>query len=354
MTKLLDMRDGYAPIRNVLGMSDPCVAHVDGRWTMFIGGMGLDAKTNILTATLPRGDTLASDRWQFTMVPGNRWRAARIVDQPARGQWNRCMHSVCYVEGMVLGEPVRRLYHAGRAAETVVSTGAPYRIGYLEMRDGRWVSRPHPLEVMGLRDHLGVLEPKVEYVDGYWHMRYLALRDPGDDKNGEHTILYSKSADGETNWSDPVVFADAAAGFYDSVVLVDHGRPCVLALTRDSNLSGATPYPQQGVWFAASPRYSPDLADWSAPSLTVVPEYDQDGWYRNGMCSPSLRWSDHPDEPDTLYVFFVTATARTPWPTMAYRALRSCTLPPVPAPFYFAIGKARIAVGSQARTREQA
>ena len=88
--------------------------------------------------------------------------------------------------------------------------------------------------------------------------------------------------------------------------------------------------------------------------LTVVPENDDDGWYRNGMCSPSLQWSDVPDEPDTLYVFFVSATAHASWLTMAVEALQSGSLPPVPAPFYFAVGRAAVTVGGAAPNRSRA
>ena len=345
VTKLLDMRDGYAPIRNILGMSDPSVARVDGRWTMFIGGMGAAFRTNLLTARLPEGDTLASDRWEFELVPGSRWRAQRLIPQPPRGSWNRCLHSVCHVRGRVDGVDVERIYHAGRSAETVLSTTSPYRIGFLERRNGRWVARPQPLEIAGLGTGKGVLEPKVEHVDGSWHLRYLALTQPGDDKDGNHTILYSRSADGVTGWSEPTVFSDASAGYYDSVALPDRaGSGYLLALTRDSNLFGKPNYPSQGLWLADSADYATTLRGWSSPSLVVDPDDDRDGWYRGGMCSPSLQWSDDPDEPDVLYAFFVTATEHCPWPARAVRALRAGHLPPVPSPFYFAVGKARIEV----------
>ncbi len=340
LAKLLDMRSGYAPVRNVLGMSDPCVVWLDGRWTMFIGGMGFGFKTNILTARLPEGDPLDSDDWEFVMADRSRSRARWIVDQPARGSWNRCMHSVCYVAGEVDGRPVERIYHAGRTAETVLSTRAPYRIGFLERQDGEWTSRPAPIEVQGLRGVEGVLEPKVEYADGFWHMRYLALTDVGDDKNGKHTILYSRSRDGETGWSAPVVFSDAAVGFYDSVVkpVPDDGG-FLLALTRDSNLFGKQPYPSQGIWLSRSASRGIRLEDWPEPDLILDPEEDEDGWYRGGMCSPSLQWSDPAQSARRLHVFFVAAAAHVPWAKRALSAFRERRLPPVPAPFFFTIGR---------------
>jgi hypothetical protein len=61
-TRLMDMRDGYPSAVDVLGFSDPSVHFVDGRWTMFIGGLYLPAlKTNIFTFVLPRGAPLSSN-----------------------------------------------------------------------------------------------------------------------------------------------------------------------------------------------------------------------------------------------------------------------------------------------------
>lgn len=345
LEKLFDMREGYAPLRGVLGISDPCVVRLDGRWTMFIGGMGWGFKTNILTARLPEGAPLDSPDWKFDTVPGHPSRPQRIIRQPARGSWNRCLHSVCYVKGEVDGRPVERIYHAGRATETVLSTTAPYRIGFLERRDGEWMSHPTPIEVKGLIGLEGVLEPKVEYADGFWHMRYLALTEVGDDKDGNHTILYSRSRDGETGWSDPVVFSDAAAGFYDSVVLPDGDR-FRLTLTRDSNLFGRVPYPKQGIWLAASDSRGTRLEDWSPPELVLDPDLDDDGWYRGGMCSPSPQWSDRPETPRRLHVFFVAAAAAMPWWRRAARALRARRRLPVPSPFFFTIGRLDLDVDS--------
>jgi hypothetical protein len=98
-TRLMDMRDGYPSAVNVLGFSDPSVHFVDGRWTMFIGGLYLPAlKTNIFTFVLPRGALLSSNDWQLDHAGGKRRIARPIVSQPRRGSWNRFMHSVSYCE----------------------------------------------------------------------------------------------------------------------------------------------------------------------------------------------------------------------------------------------------------------
>ncbi|MDO5744847.1 MAG: hypothetical protein Q4P23_10290, partial [Micrococcaceae bacterium] len=54
-TKLFDMREGYPFARNVLGFSDPSVAWIEDRWTMFIGGMAPTFRTNIYSFELPPG-----------------------------------------------------------------------------------------------------------------------------------------------------------------------------------------------------------------------------------------------------------------------------------------------------------
>ena len=345
VTKILDMREGYAPIRNILGMSDPNIVFIDGQWTMFIGGMGFGFKTNILRATLPRGATLQSNEWRFDVVPGSRWRAQKLIKQPRRGSWNRCLHSVCYVTGISGGQQVERIYTAGRKSETVLSTKIPYTIGYLEKHDGAWVSCGEPLPIQGISGNVGgVLEPKVEYVDGYWHMRYLALITPGDDKEGMHTILYTRSRDGVTDWSDPIVFSDAEENYFDSVVIPDRSTGYLMALTRDSNLLSKPDYPPQGIWLLQAEQYSGDRRDWSPPQLVVDPTKDTDGWYINGMCSPSIRWSDAPGEKNVLYAYFVSATEKSNWFALAASSVVHRRLPPPPAPFYFAIGKARIDV----------
>jgi hypothetical protein len=71
-------------------------------------------------------------------------------------------------------------------------------------------------------DRPSVLEPKVEYLDGKWRMRFLSIpvgltsRDWPD-----YTIYYSESADGVTQWSEPTIFTsnDSDHGFFDSVML---------------------------------------------------------------------------------------------------------------------------------------
>lgn len=341
-TKLLDMREGYAPIRNILGMSDPSVHLVDGRWTMFIGGMGPRFRTNIYRATLPQGAPIDADRWTFDMA--GRFRARSLVPQPPRGAWNRCMHSVCYVKGEMDGAEVERIYHAGRPAETVLSTTAPYRIGYLEKRDGEWVSCAEPLVLEGLIGHVGVLEPKVEYRDGLWHMRYLALTSPGDDPDGRHTLLSSVSEDGRTGWSTPTVFADSEAGFFDSVSVpfaLGDRKGHLMVLTRSGDFDDRSPYDSHGMWWSSAPDYSGDPARWTPPVQFLDAAASKEDWYGRGTYSPSLVWND---EEGQLEVFFAASPRPTSWLRLARENLARWRPPPVPSPLYFTIGRATVDV----------
>ncbi len=58
---LWDMLDGPMP-RGVLGLSDPDVHHVDGRWVMFLGGFSTSFRNRLYRATLPAGDGLRARR----------------------------------------------------------------------------------------------------------------------------------------------------------------------------------------------------------------------------------------------------------------------------------------------------
>lgn len=350
--KLMDMREGYEGISNVLGFSDPSVHFVEGRWTMFVGGLHFPSlKTNIFTFELPEGAPLSSPDWRPKIEAGSRKRAERIVDQPAKGSWDRFMHSVCYVRGLVDGEEVERIYHAGRNTEWLWDEKTAYRIGFMEKRNGRWECEPTPLPLHS-QDRPSVLEPKVEYLDGKWSMRFLSIPMglTGEDWP-DYTLFYCESDDG-VSWTTPSVFSTNdtnQAGYFDSVLNQREGDGIfTLALTRDSNLSAIRPYPAQGVWLSAAGRPFTKLEAWPAPQLVVDPAEDADGWYANGMCSPTAQWGTTAQDSDTLYIFFVAATEKQSWFKESLRRLASFRRPPVPAPFYFTIG--RVGVGFSAGT----
>jgi hypothetical protein len=80
----------------------------------------------------------------------------------------------------------------------------------------------------------------------------------------------------------------------------------------------------------------------------VDPDNDTDGWYANGMCSPSIQWGNTEADRNVLYVFFVATTAKVQWFKESSQRLLHGKRPLIPAPFYFTIG--RVAVTLKDRT----
>lgn len=338
-TKLLDMRDGYPFARNVLGFSDPSVAWIDDRWTMFIGGMAPTFRTNIYTLELPAGAPVTSDAWRPSeSATVSRGRLRPIIPQPKRGAWNRCMHSVCYVRGMADGVEVERIYHAGRSAESVVDRTQPYRIGYLERRSGGpWRSIEDPLPLHG-PDLPSILEPKVEYHHGRWHMRFLSVPadKPGSEDPRQFRIMYTTSDNGRDDWSTPTEWFSTSDGFFDSSVIHDD-RHALMVITRDSDLEGRADNPPQGVWLSSAATATDPRSAWSDPIRVFAAEQAGHEWTARGMCAPSIAWTD--DDHRTISVFFAGAPGNRTWYSLALDALRQRRLPPFPSPVYFTVGR---------------
>ncbi|MDC0716385.1 hypothetical protein [Nannocystis bainbridge] len=126
-TLLYSMLDG-TPARNLLGYGDPCVARVDGRWTMFVGGFQLDFRNNLFALQLPAGAELDSPQWSSVSEPGRPGRAQRLAPQPGRDAWDHHgLHTPSYVRGRVGDEEVERIYYAGRGSSPGSTRGAAGR-----------------------------------------------------------------------------------------------------------------------------------------------------------------------------------------------------------------------------------
>ena len=131
--KLFDMREGYGPVKNLLGISDPSVHKINGQWVMFVGGFHTGFKNNLYCLRLPAGAGLASNNWLFETQADNPRKAKALVAQPSSSSWDGYgLHSPCYTSGLVKGKVCERIYYAGRSSRTVTDNDKPYRIGYLE------------------------------------------------------------------------------------------------------------------------------------------------------------------------------------------------------------------------------
>ncbi len=341
-TPLFSMVDGLAPVTNVLGVSDPDVHLVDGRWTMFLGGFTTRLRVSLFTATLPPGASLSSNEWTLTTQHGRVQQALPLVADPPRRAWDaQGMHTPCFVDG-----PERRVYYAGRSSRAVTGVDSRYAIGVLRQIGGRWVRHGPPVHV-GTDERPSALEPHVRVDDGLWRMWYLStVGEPGPGELPDYRIHYVESADGIAGWSAPRTFFTSDDGFFDLTVRrVDDRFQMIVA--RGTNLYGTPGYPEQGLWHLDSPTGSGDRGDWSAEprrlldtGLTPLP------WFANGTLGPSMHLGDTGADRDTCYVFCTGTHARSNWFAAAARRAAAGRRPPVPAPFHFTTGRLAFARSS--------
>jgi hypothetical protein len=336
--KLFDMRDWFTPVRNVLGIGDPDVHKVDGRWTMFLGGFQTSFKNNLFTATLPPGAPLSSTEWRLTTVASNHRRAAPLVDQPPQGSWDAFgLHSPSYVQGPT----ARRIYYAGRGGKSVTDNTVPYAIGMLEWTGADWERRPAPV-LRGTHDLPNVLEPKVRYLDGKWRMWYAATPvEAGKTITPTYQVRYVDSDDGLA-WSQPQVLFSSHENFYDAAVWTSDHDTYEMLTCRSTNLYARPDFPKQGLWWLSSTAPSGRRADWTSHPVLLLDADNGPEWYGNGIFGPTIAHDDTTDDPDTIYVFFAGVTKERSWWRTTLRHARSLRPPPVPAPYFFTIGRAQL------------
>lgn len=318
--------------RGVLGLSDPDVHLIDGRWVMFIGGFSTGFRNRLYRATLPRGAEVGDAGWQLDRRP--------LVADPPAGAWDAGgLHTPSYVAER--GATGARIYYAGRVGRRHYGAGSAYAIGVLTLdSDGRWARREEPV-LRGRPGRPSVLEPLVIAVDGGYRMWFLATPHevaPGEQPDFE--IHVTDSADGLA-WEPPRVFATSEEGWFDNAVYpTPDGWEMVLA--RGTNLHGTTPYPSQGLWLMTANHPSADRRDWS-PARRVL-DTDPAGvpsWAGRGVCGPSVVPGTHGGR-----LVFLTGThdIGTWWRAAGFRLARARRLP-VPAPYYFATGTVELAGG---------
>lgn len=337
---LWDMLDGPMP-RGVLGLSDPNVHRIDGRWVMFLGGYSSSFRNRLYRATLPAGSTLSQHDWQFERA--SRGRLGALVRDGRRGAWDAGgMHTPSYVPGHV-GHPAR-IYYAGRRTSKHYGEGSSYAIGMLEeLPDGSWSRRPGPV-LRGGGDRPSVLEPTVIPVEGGYRMWFLATpHEVGPGEQPDFELRVTDSADGVA-WTRPRTFTSASDGYFD-VAVYRTGEGWAMLLARGTNLHDVPLFPEQGLWWSHASTPSEDRAAWSAPERILDTDAPSTpGWMGRGVCGPSVAIDG-----DGVQVFFTGTHRASPWwREAARRALRGGR-PPVPAPYHLATGSAELRDGTVLR-----
>ena len=341
--KLFGMLDGFSPVRNILGMGDPDVHKIGDRWWMFFGGFRRNFKNNLFSASLPPGAPLSSNEWSITTSTDPR-RAMPLIEQPPLGGFDGWgLHTPSYVRGMGLdadGEPVQRerIYYAARSSRTVTANRKPYSIGMLEKTPVGWARHPVPI-LTGIPDSPSVAEPKARYIEGRWRIWYVNTPgEVGKKDLPEYRIEYVESEDGVTGWSAPKVLFSTADGYFDAVPIpADGGYEMVVS--RGGNLYSTPGFPAQGLWLLRSKTPSGDRTDWTRDPVRILDADRGEPWYANGVFGPSIRYGDTPEDSDTLYVFFTGVHRTVDWKRLAARRMLALRKPPVPAPFYFTLGR---------------
>ena len=342
-TVLFDMAKGL-PVRNVIGVGDPDIHLLDGRWMMFLGGFTTGFAVRIFEARLPVGDELDSDRWALRTVPGRPRRAAQLFTPPRLGSWDsHGTHTPSYVSGRsARGTPAQRIYYAGRSTIRNGGPGSRYAIGAAELQEGRWIRRASPV-LTGDSRRPSAFEPLVRYEGGTWRIWYLsAPNEVGRDEQPDYELRYRESADGLTQWSAPTTLFTSDEGYFDNTVHpVDGGFEMLLA--RGSNLYGTKPYPRQGLWWARSHVPSGTRADWTADPVRILDaETAPPWWLERGAFGPEFHYGRRATDETTMYVFTSGTSAATPWLRSAIQRLRERKLPPAPTPFILSVGRLTI------------
>lgn len=328
---VFDMVGEGRPGHGVLGLSDPDVHHLDGRWVMFLGAFTTRFSVRIVEARLPLGASLDDDRWE--LVTDGRGRAATLGPPKRRRAWDAYgMHTPSYVAARVAGREVKRIYYAGRMSRAGTGPRSRFAIGFLERGGDGWHRQSGPI-ITGDADRPSALEPVVVFTSGRWRMWYLsAIGEVGRGEQPDYELRYTESDDGEA-WTEPERFASTDEGWFDNSV-APSGTGWTMLLARGTNLHGTKPFPSQGLWLSECDAEPGRRAMWTPPQRLLDTDVGTERWYAAGVCGPAV-------VPDggMLHVFATGTWSQTPWRHLALECLRERRRPPVPAPFYLTTGR---------------
>lgn len=337
LTKLFDMHEGIPDVRNVLGVGDPDVHLIGGRWCMFLGGFQTSFRNGLFLLRLPPGAHLGSDEWRFDTVAGKPRRARPLISQPHRSAWDGYgLHEPCYVKGRLPDRHgvTERVYYTGRSSRRVAGNTSPYAIGFLERTPLGWTRHPDPV-ITGAGEWPNALGAHVRYFAGKWRVWFCSTpKLAGKGEIQRNRIQYAESEDG-VNWSSPCTLFGEDEGYYHAVVeFTDAGYEMVA--TNGPNLYQTPGYPTLGMWLLRSQCPSGRRQDWSHADPVLIAQPDM--WYANGIFGPSVVYGEVSGT-KVRHIFFSGVHARSRWSALAGARLRRGHRPPVPAPFYFAVGR---------------
>jgi hypothetical protein len=294
-TRVFDPAQGFAPLTNVIEVTDGALARRGNRWWMYLAGEAVGHEgIRLFSASLPEGAPLAANGWRLTPELDDSTRIALLAPSEASAAWDLRggRHCPCHVRGFDprRGEWVERIYYAG-APET---PWGPYRIGYLEWDGSRWREQAEPVFAATEEWERGsVYEPNVLYADGRWKMWYVA----GSNQDDYLVQGFSESEDGRTGWSPHEAFAPAEEKVFDFCVQpVAGGYEAVFSRVWVAKSEAP---PTTGLWWCRSDTPSSNRADWSEPVQIMTAA--ERGWHA-GPWKPSWRASE--TDPRRLLVFF--------------------------------------------------
>ncbi len=280
--KILDPRD---PVSGSGGdeLLDASVVKRGEQWWMYLAGqVGGYGTTDIYSASLPSGAPLSAEGWKVTRSAAGV--LVSVAEHRLSSAWDGKggRHCPSYVRGWDprKSEWVERIYYAG-AAENL---WGPYKIGFLEWDDQKWIDQRETAFVANEEwEHGSVYEPNLIYHDGKWKMWYVA----GSNQEDYLVHGYAESEDGSVGWSKHAVFALPEMKMFDFCVR-QRGDAFDAIFARVSVREG-TPPPETGLWWCRAKTPAGALADWSQP-IQIMTAEDR-GWH-SGPWKPSLQFRE--------------------------------------------------------------
>jgi hypothetical protein len=294
-TKVFDPASGFAPLTNVVELTDSTLALRGDRWWMYLAGqISGSESTHLFSASLPSGAPLSATGWTITPSPNDPAQIALLAGWENSSSWDfpGGRHCPSYVRGWDphRGTWVERIYYAGSPEQL----WGPYTIGFIEWDGDRWVDQVAPVFVADEPwERCSVYEPNVLFHDGKWKLWYVA----GSNQDDYLVHGYSESSHGQSNWTPHLVFAPAEWRLFDFHVI--RCRNHFEAVFSRVWVGKAPPPETTGLWWCRCDMPSPMFSDWSDP-VQILTAADR-GWH-SGPWRPAARYQE--TAPGHLLVFF--------------------------------------------------